>query len=961
MDRAGYPELFPVEEDKYTRLIQTNYIHLSPEIENILPLTEIKTRYVHLPWKGEGMRKLSQQNTSTLKGIGAFLVLSIIALVFSSANAVSAAFDGNDNDVSFIGPIVSLPSTADFTGEWTVSRTKVTVTKDTKINQERGKPAIGAVVEVKGARGQNGAITATTIEVKLSPAGGLPIVFAGKIDELPSTPNRVGDWKVSGKTIRVSSTTKIDTERGQVAVGALVTIEGLVQTDGSINALEIEVKPDFGGSIPVKFVGKIEKLPDTTTRIGDWVVSGRTVKVTATTQLKQERGPFMVGSLVEVEGTAQNDGTITATKIENRGTIDPPQISVYFRGTIETLPSTSNFVGDWKVSGRTVRVNAQTAINQEKGKVVVGAFIEISGTLQADGVVIAVKIAVRETPNPPGFVKFVGKITTLPNTADFIGDWKVGERTVRVVAATKIDKDKGQVAVGALVEVTGTLRTDGSVDASEVEVKHNSNDTANYIRFFGTISVLPSDPKLIGTWTVGGRAVFVTARTRIRQEHGAPRVGAYVEIEGNQRADNSIDAYHIEVERDASAPTGAIGFINFYGQIKSLPGTTGNIGNWMVGTRTVAVDANTKIETNRGQIAVNAFVEVYGNLLGDGSVKAIKIEVRPAANGTISRSYVEFIGKIEKLPTTTNLVGTWTVGGKTVNVKERTLIRRERAAVVVGATVEIIGAELTNGEIDAKLIEVEHGPAGASFMAYAPLSSVNAGSYLVFNAGSSIIASFGSNLAGSTLVASTLPLPTSLGGVSVLVDGQPVGLFFVSPNQINYQVPDGVLPGSAQVTVLRNGSVVAQGTLDLDAAAPSLFTANASGQGVPAGLLLRVKANGQQVYESLAKFENGSFVPVAITRGAGDRLFLILFATGMNNVENSDGNTANGVAENVVVTIGGLNASVAFAGLAPGFAGLSQINIEIPAGATGNATVTLKVNDSQGKFLPANPVSISLR
>jgi uncharacterized protein (TIGR03437 family) len=907
---------------------------------------------------------LFQSYTATLKGIAAFLALSVIAMVFSSANAVSAAFDGNDNEVSFIGPIVSLPSTADFTGDWTVSRTKVTVTKDTKINQERGKPAIGAVVEVKGARGSNGAITATTIEVKLSPAGGLPIVFAGKIEELPSTPNRVGDWKVGGKIIHVSSTTKIDTERGQVAIGALVTIEGLLQTDGSINALEIEVKPDFGGGIAVKFIGKVEKLPDTTTRIGDWVVSGRTIKVSANTQLKQERGPVMVGSLVEVEGLAQNDGTINATKIENKGTIDPPQISVYFRGTIEALPTPPNFVGDWKVSGRTVRVNAQTAINQEKGKVVVGAFIEVSGTLQADGVVIAAKIAVRETPNPPGYVKFIGKITALPNTTDFIGDWKVGDRTVHVVAATRIDKEKGQVAVGALVEVKGTLRTDGSVDASEIEVKHNSNDTANYIRFFGTISALPSDPKLIGAWTVGGRPVYVTARTRIRQEHGAPRIGAYVEIEGNQRADNSIDAYQIEVERGAGAPTGAVGFINFYGQIKSLPGTSGNIGNWMVGTRTVAVDANTKIETNRGQVAVNAFVEVYGNLLGDGSVKAIKIEVRPAppaGSAGINRSYVEFIGKIEKLPTTTNLVGTWTVGGKTVNVKERTWIRRERAAVTVGATVEVIGAELANGEIDAKLIEVEHGPAGASFMAYAPLSSVNAGSYLGANAASSIIASFGSNLAAGAQVASKLPLPTTLGGVSVLIDGQPTGLFFVSPNQINYIVPDGMLPGSAQVTVLRDGNVVAQGTLDLDVAAPSVFTANASGQGVPAGLLLRVKATGEQVYESLAKFENGSFVPVAITRAAGERLFLILFATGMNTVENSDGNTANGVAENVVVSIGGLNAPVAFAGAAPGFAGLSQCNIEIPAGPTGTVTVTLKVNDSQGKFLPANPVSIFLR
>src|SRR5262249_43382770 len=160
-------------------------------------------------------------------------------------------------------------------------------------------------------------------------------------------------------------------------------------------------------------------------------------------------------------------------------------------------------------------------------------------------------------------------------------------------------------------------------------------------------------------------------------------------------------------------------------------------------------------------------------------------------------------------------------------------------------------------------------------------------------------------------------------GVSVMVDGEPAGLFFVSPNQINYQVPDGLAPGSAQVTVMRDGAVVAQGSLDLGIVAPSLFTADASGTGTPAGILLRVSANGQQVYESLTG--------AAITRQPGDRLFLVLFGTGMSGTENSDGTAANGFAENIQVTIGNVNAPVVFAGRAPGYAGLEQMNIEIPA------------------------------
>ncbi|MGH9853604.1 MAG: hypothetical protein ACREBD_27510, partial [Blastocatellia bacterium] len=147
---------------------------------------------------------------------------------------------------------------------------------------------------------------------------------------------------------------------------------------------------------------------------------------------------------------------------------------------------------------------------------------------------------------------------------------------------------------------------------------------------------------------------------------------------------------------------------------------------------------------------------------------------------------------------------------------------------------------------------------------------------------------------------------------------------------------------------------VAQGSLTLENVAPSLFTADSSGQGLPAGILLRVKANGQQAYEPLTHS--------AIIRQPGDRLFLILFGTGVRGAENSDGNTANGFAENVQATIGNANAPVIFAGVAPGFAGLEQMNVEIPTSARGtNLTVLIKVGDGEGKLIRANSVTISVQ
>ncbi|MGH9836036.1 MAG: DUF5666 domain-containing protein, partial [Blastocatellia bacterium] len=242
----------------------------------------------------------------------ALLVIAVLLFGSWPSNNAAAAFDDDDDDAEITGPIISLPNTDGFIGQWQVGRTKINVTSNTKIEQDRGRIAIGAIVEVEGVKQNDGSINAGKIEVKIGPPNGVPTKFSGQIEELPSTPGRIGDWKVAGKIIHVTATTKIEQDRGQVAVGVNVEIEGLAQNDGSINALEIEVKPDGAGGVTVKFLGRVEQLPDTNTRIGDWVVSGRMVRVTASTQLKQDRGAVMVGSLVEVEGLAQNDGVILA-------------------------------------------------------------------------------------------------------------------------------------------------------------------------------------------------------------------------------------------------------------------------------------------------------------------------------------------------------------------------------------------------------------------------------------------------------------------------------------------------------------------------------------------------------------------------------------------------------------------------------------------------------------------------
>ena len=149
------------------------------------------------------------------------------------------------------------------------------------------------------------------------------------------------------------------------------------------------------------------------------------------------------------------------------------------------------------------------------------------------------------------------------------------------------------------------------------------------------------------------------------------------------------------------------------------------------------------------------------------------------------------------------------------------------------------------------------------------MASVSASSYDKEVAPNGIAAAFGLNLSRGTFGAGTLPLPTELGGVCVMVDGVPAGLFFVSPGQINYLVPAGLQAGTAMVTVEINDEVVAQGEINITENKPGFFTANAAGSGAPAGLLLRIASNGRQSYEPLARLEGDQIVaaPIQPQRG----------------------------------------------------------------------------------------------
>jgi uncharacterized protein (TIGR03437 family) len=192
------------------------------------------------------------------------------------------------------------------------------------------------------------------------------------------------------------------------------------------------------------------------------------------------------------------------------------------------------------------------------------------------------------------------------------------------------------------------------------------------------------------------------------------------------------------------------------------------------------------------------------------------------------------------------------------------------------------------------------------------------------------ISIFGSNLASSTVTSTSFPYGTSLGGTEVLLGGQAIPLQFVSPGQINALVPFGTpVNGPQQLIVKQNGVYAFPETLIVAQASPAVFTQTQTGQG--AGVIVVVKANGTQ-------FEASAAQPAS----EGD--VLVIYCAGLGPVSPAvaDGaaaplSTLSKTVNPVTVTIGGQSAQVLFAGLAPGFAGLYQVNALVPAGITAGA------------------------
>jgi uncharacterized protein (TIGR03437 family) len=207
---------------------------------------------------------------------------------------------------------------------------------------------------------------------------------------------------------------------------------------------------------------------------------------------------------------------------------------------------------------------------------------------------------------------------------------------------------------------------------------------------------------------------------------------------------------------------------------------------------------------------------------------------------------------------------------------------------------------------------------------FAVTAATNAASFKQVYAPGMILAVFGTSLAGAAQSASSTPLPLQLSGVTVAVNGIAAPLYYVSPTQVNLQIPYSAAAGSAAVTVSYNGQTTTA-NINIAANSPGIFINTANNAPVPN----QSAARGQTA--TLFITGDGAESPQPVTGALPDPTAATPKPT-----------------QPVSVTVGGIPAALTFVGVPSWSVGVTQINYTIPNSVSlGAQPVVVTVGSAQ--------------
>jgi len=265
--------------------------------------------------------------------------------------------------------------------------------------------------------------------------------------------------------------------------------------------------------------------------------------------------------------------------------------------------------------------------------------------------------------------------------------------------------------------------------------------------------------------------------------------------------------------------------------------------------------------------------------------------------------------------------GHWAATWQTSSASAAQVVLKIQAADSQG---QLIGTREINGQLQAQTDPPVFAKAGI-------VSAASLQSFAAIAPGG-IISIFGDRLADNAVQSGNPPLPPQLGSTTVIIGGQVAPLFYVSQTQVNALVPIGIKPNTTYQVLVQRGLTYSQPiSVDIGPAQPAAFLAGGAAIAV--------------AYRGSASF----LVSPANPATTGDVLVIYCAGLGATNPPVADGaatpfSPLSQTISPVTVSICGQSAGAQFAGLAPGFVGLYQVNTSVPAGVTPGDSVPLTLS-----------------
>jgi GH24 family phage-related lysozyme (muramidase) len=321
-----------------------------------------------------------------------------------------------------------------------------------------------------------------------------------------------------------------------------------------VNGATVEVeqnereKPDQRAEVE----GRVTSVSATGLMVGD-----KNILVPAGTVIRHGGTPMKltdihvgdaVGDQVEVKGTRQTDGSILATRVEVEKRVEQQEVEL--KGVVAakttTCPSISFNVGTTKVM-----TNSATEFRDATcAALAVGDQVEVKGTRQTDGSVLATRVKVEKRVEQQE-VEMKGSVAA-PKTGTCPSiSFNVGTQKVSTSSATEFrDTTCAALAVGNQVEVKGTRQTDGSVLATRVKAEKNEDEDKNEVELKGSLGAPKTGTCPSISFNVGTQKVSTNSATEFRDTTcAALAVGDQVEVKGAKQSDGSVLARRVEKKK----------------------------------------------------------------------------------------------------------------------------------------------------------------------------------------------------------------------------------------------------------------------------------------------------------------------------------------------------------------------------------------------------------------------------